>query len=169
VVLISEVFLGMTDQIELYNAGAEEAILDGWYVEWYGVDRDGTESVSGTLNIASYTLEAGGYLVLSDAGFTGTTEQAVENEITFDDNIRLGVGDPGTVILYNTSDDPLDFFQFNGDDTAVPTGIEWTGTIVSEIATGFSRVPESEDNDEAGDFCFTDNTRGTENAECPID
>ena len=166
-VIIAEVGVGDPDYIELLNIGDDAVALDGWALQWSGVDYDGTTPVSGEVVIDTFTLGPGERVVIRD-----NPDIAVEDgEILYEDNLRFGVNDPGAVVLLDDIDTPLDFIRFNDSTTEPPEGVSWdesAGMLVTsqDESKGLSRENETEDNDRSDDFCVAQGTRGAANADC---
>ena len=169
-VLINEVGMGSPDWVELLNTSGEAVELEGFVLNWWGVDNNGNPQEAELL-FPAYSLAAGGRVILEDT-FNGQGGDPVVagNLITFDENIWWGSA-PGAVALSTADASPLDFVRWGRSETEAPAGTGWQDTPVSWPGTDsddvtLSRVPDGQDTDTAGDFCMTPATQGDPNDEC---
>ncbi len=170
--LLTEVGLGYPDFIEITNVGTNPIDLDGWVLEWFGVD--GGTSNTGQWTLPAYTLAAGDRVVIQDDYYGNPqdppTVDTTNHVIVVHENLPWTT-EPGAVTLWTPNADPVDFVRWTDATYAPPTGTAWAdtpGPVVAMDSTGksISRVPDLQDTDTAGDWCRTNETPGAANGAC---
>lgn len=171
--LITEIGLGNPDWVEILNTGSTTIDLDGWTLEWWGIDGN-NQPASGLLTLPAYSLGAGDRVVVYDE-YNGDpsnppTVDTTAKTIIFHVNIWWGAA-PGAVALSDPLPTPVDFARWGDSTTDPPTGISWADTPVSLPGSNsddftLSRVPDTTDTDAAADFCRAVASPGAANASC---
>ena len=171
-VVITEVFPGVPDWIEIRNISEVVVPLENWRVTWWGVAESGSPS-TGSFTLPIYPLAAGMRVVLEETGAASTDPPIVSSgRILFAVNILWGsMG--GAVELYNAASEPHDYVRFcnSSHAPALPAGFYWQDSPgplpspgITETVLGLSRIPEENDTDSAGDFCVAEATYGEANS-----
>ena len=163
-VVLNEVSLGATDQIELFNAGAFPISLAGHIL----VMRDGSGERREYAFPPGATIAANGFVVLSDeGGATGTPPPDTTTEFFTGFNIPWDSSRGGAAILLDRQGNALDYVDWLNTDGDIQSGVQrdlpypakFTGTAPSAPAANQSlgRSVDSLDTDGAGDW---ENTGG---------
>ena len=170
-VLVTEIFPGVPDWLELLNISEIAVSLEGWTVQWWGI-QETANTTTGTLTLPAYTLAASERVVLEESGIVSTDPPVVSaGLILFNSNITWGsLG--GAVSLTSAVHAPVDYVRFSNptDAPALPAGFFWQDAPaplpcpgITETTVGLSRSPEGIDTDSAGDFCVAEATHGQAN------
>lgn len=159
--VISEVFYGDPDQIELYN-GTDRAIpLTGYDVLVY----DAPNFLDITYTFPAFTLQPGAFVTLIEG--TGTNTSTTLYMTGFTTFVNVG----GAVFLRDTADAPVDFMRWGTSSVAVPAGTTFTGETmpVPSVSQGsIARQGSQADHDRTSDWCGQVNTLGRANNPCVV-
>ena len=179
-VLITEIYLGMTaeleeeaDMLEVTNVSDQEVDIRGWQLRWWG------QGIEGSLVIPddpSLVLAHGGSLiVVDDPSDSMEPSEVMAWGIQLYENIWWRIqGDPGSLALVDQDSNVVDFVRWGAPDQmpALP-GSSWTDAPIGlyGVADGrhsLSRVPDGLDTDTAGDFCYTIESIGEASLPCLV-
>lgn len=154
-VVISELDLGDTDQVELYNAGDFEADLSGWTVE-----ASAPPYATVTLTLPSFRLPAGSFVVLSEASGLNTA-----SNLYFNKNISWANGKDGACSLKDSKGGGVDFVRWGNSSEPVPGGTAFNGPNPASPPTGrnLARKFSEADSDSGSDWTAQTSSLGTYN------
>ena len=154
-VVISEVDLGTTDTVELYNAGNAEADLTGWSVEASAPSFSKT-----TFRLPAFKLAPGSFVLLSEA--SGVNTDAI---LYFNSNISWANGNDGACALKDGNGAGVDFVRWGKSSEPPPDGTSFGGSNPTSpgggrnLARGFNEL----DTNIGSDWAAQTSTLGTYN------
>ncbi len=122
-VLLSELDLGITDAVELYNAGDTEVNITGWTLEATAPGGVGvTARVVDT--IPAFKLAPGAFVVVSEANGNNTNSVLYLNRDTYPGrNIPWANDQSGSCLLRDGAGNAIAFVRWGSSTEPVPAGI----------------------------------------------
>jgi hypothetical protein len=162
VILLSEVFAGTPDYLELYNSGEEAVSLDGWRLETTGC---GSVAID-TKFLPAIELEAGEYLKVLETSGTNTNDT-----IYLDSNICWVDGEEGSAAVVAPTLLATDFVRWGGSAIGPPVGTFWSEPYTLLSPTGIAvqaRGAPILDTDSPQDWCLQASTAPGPNDRCGI-
>jgi len=152
-VVVSEVWVGDRDQVELFNSGEEPVDLTDWRLSAYR-----NTFPSSTYLFPPFVLYPGAHVVVHPGGSAS------------DNNSRHLYGGPGFFVFWTggadgavTLRDPqnvgIDFLRWDGENPSTrnpPSGTTWTGSLAAAAPfESLARDENGTDTDDASDFVST--------------
>ncbi len=159
--IISEVFYGDPDQIELFNGSSAAVTLTGYDLLVY----DTPAFLDITFTFPTFTLQPGAYVTLIEGTGTNTsTTLYMTSTTTF-------ISSGGAVFLRDSGDVAVDFMRWGSSSVAVPAGTGFAGEVmpVPAVSQGsIARQANMQDNDRTSDWCGQLSTLGRVNNSCVV-
>ncbi|MBM3789712.1 MAG: hypothetical protein FJW35_05110 [Acidobacteria bacterium] len=151
-VVINEIEVGDTDTIELFNAGDTEVDLTGWIVT-----ASRRDFPSAFLDLPSFRLKPGGFVVLSEAPGVNTSRT-----LYFGANIPWIGGAEGACALRDSTGAGRDFVRWGDSREFPPGGTNFTGQnpAAPPIRKTLGRSLSGRDTDAGEDWTVQDPTPG---------
>jgi len=159
-VMINEVDVGNPDRAELHNYGSTAVVLTGWILRAYRTDisTEMTEFI-----LPSFTLPAGGYVILDEGLGTNTS-----THLYFNDNIYWFGGNSGSALLFDSDWVGVDFVKWDDDTSHPPSGTGWVGPNPPYPPTDeglqLARVPNGVDTNYGSDWSLQVRSLGRHNS-----
>ena len=146
--VISEIYTGTVDAVEIHNTGSSAVYLADWSIGWTETSAGG----SGSVLLPEFTLAAGAYVLLIEA--SGTNDVT---HIYLNSDIDWSYPYGGSLSLLDLDGRGVDFVRWGGDGTPPPQWTSWTEPSPLPSPSGsesLARTTAGTDRGSSEDWCL---------------